>query len=117
MTLDAVLLDHIKNHPGATFVELQWAGERAGFQMRGNMELGNDAGGHMILWLGMSEQFCQAIRALLESGQVGLKYADRLIYLVDGATLPLPVAVRPPKNGYKTDHWLPVVLHPIQAIG
>ena len=53
MTLDAVLLDYINNYRGATFVELQWAGECGlGSEMRGNMELGNDAGGHMILRAG-----------------------------------------------------------------
>ncbi len=58
----------------------------------------------------MSEQFYDAIAAMMRADEVALEPTHRLIYLVEGVALSLPVAVRPPVRGYKTAHWFPVVL-------
>ena len=39
-----------------------------------------------------------------------------LSYLVDGAMLQMPLAKRPPKQGYATPHWAPACFRPIEHI-
>jgi hypothetical protein len=38
-----------------------------------------------------------------------------LTYLIDGVTLNMPLAARPPAGGYKKPHWAPAVLNFVAA--
>ena len=116
MTLQTFLLDYIKDNPHSSFVELQRAGSCAGFNMQGDLEIMLGPHEHVVLWQRMSQEFSRAVSTMAESGQVALEPTGVLTYLVDGATLPLPVVVNPPKDGYMIDHWLPVVLSLKQAV-
>jgi hypothetical protein len=63
---------------------------------------------NLVLWAGMSQQFCDVIHAVRASNAVELVPDSYLSYLVDGMTLRMPLAKRPPPGGYKTEHWAPV---------
>ena len=67
----------------------------------------------LILWLGMSERLADAFDTVLRAGRVYPHSASLLTYLVDGGILHLPLAKRIPRNGYKTEHWLPVCLRTV----
>jgi hypothetical protein len=34
-----------------------------------------------------------------------------MVYFIDGGALDLPLVQRPPSNGYRDPHWLPVVIN------
>jgi hypothetical protein len=63
--------------------------------------------GTLVLWAGVSDRFIDALeecKPLIEPTPTSV-----LVYWHDGAALGLPIAKRPPKNGYKEPHWAPVV--------
>jgi hypothetical protein len=63
---------------------------------------------NVFLWGGVSEEFCGIVERLRP--HLDLKPASVLVYLADGKVPRLPLAKRPPRNGYKEPHWLPVTL-------
>lgn len=65
-------------------------------------------------WMGMSEKFCDALDECKRRGNIRVDGSSLLVYLIDGRALNLPIAKRPPKNGYKELHWVPVVFNPSQ---
>jgi hypothetical protein len=62
----------------------------------------------MYLWAGISDEFYTITGALYTHPHIRLEPASLLTYLCDGSMLQLPIAKRPPKNGYKEPHWAPV---------
>ena len=62
-----------------------------------------------ILWIGLSDTFVKAFQ--LVKDRVRPHPADPLVYLHDGAALDLPIAKTVPKDGYKSERWLPVVFN------
>ena len=63
---------------------------------------------NIILWVGMSQSFADAVLQLQQEKRICPWPTDSLTYLFDGGALKIPVAKRVPKNGYKKEHWLPV---------
>lgn len=63
---------------------------------------------NIILWGGMTEAGCEAIRELKVEGKIHFEPAGPLVYLIDGAALKLPLVRRAVK--YKKPHWLPVTI-------
>ncbi|MGD0652739.1 MAG: hypothetical protein ABSA16_00200 [Thermoguttaceae bacterium] len=112
MTLEKLFHDRICSEPNHafTFAELYKIGEKEGFPMYGDLAISLPNDLNLILWAGMSEEFFEAVKALFESGQIEREPTHVLTYLVDGRSLNLPVAKRPPKSGYKEPHWIPIVL-------
>lgn len=106
MDITTAILDYIRHHPGGTsFAELDehiegFAGTEA--ILRGD--------GNIVYWHNVSEAAAAAVVNLVASGQVELTPCTLLVYLVDGKVPKLPIANRPPKQGYKKPHWLPVTL-------
>lgn len=59
----------------------------------------------------MTDEACRALTELLDEQVIHMVPAQFLTYLIDGATLTLPLAKS--TVDYKQPHWLPVVLRPV----
>lgn len=73
----------------------------------GKGTLGWSIAPNLYIWANMSGLFIdvmEEIRPLTD-----MLPTDVLVYMADGAYLRMPLAKRPTKKGYKTDHWTPVV--------
>jgi hypothetical protein len=66
---------------------------------------------NLIIWINISDIGTWALSMLQKENVVKLRPCSALVYIVDGMTLNFPIAKRPPKAGYKTEHWIPCVLH------
>lgn len=66
--------------------------------------------GNLILWHGLGAATAEAIINLVNKKQIEWETTSVMRYAIDGTLLKLPLAKRVPKNGYKTPHWVPVVL-------
>jgi hypothetical protein len=99
------ILQLVTDRDHVSFVEMQNAiGEAA----RGHVAIEMPAGSNVILWCGMSQEFCDALAELKE--QIAPVPAHFLVYLADGGFPRLPMMKgRIPKGGFKTEHWCPVV--------
>jgi hypothetical protein len=107
---------YIHTYGHVSMVELERvAGEHLG--VSGDLAWLSPDDRHIRIWLGMSEEFVKALELVLKRGRVEPKASNPLVYLIDGKVCTLPVAKRPPKGGYKEDHWLPVVFNPKGASG
>lgn len=66
----------------------------------------------MVLFVGASEEFADAINLLREEtpARVVLRPIEFICLLVDGAPIPanMPLALRPPRGGYKKPHFAAV---------
>lgn len=96
---------------GVTVIEIGRELEDLGIDTAGteSIYLGDDQ--NLILWTGMSTQFSVEVIALKEHPEVEIHPTSVLTYLVDGGALTLPVAQRPPRGGYKSPHWSPIVFN------
>lgn len=63
----------------------------------------------MLIWADMSAEFCDVAEALRPHTE--LSPTHYLTYMCDGGMLRLPIAKKPPKNGYRKPHWAPAVLN------
>jgi hypothetical protein len=69
---------------------------------------------NLVLWVNVSESCCKIINELREDKEIGLQTTSPFIYALDGRTLNIPVAKQIPKNPYKKERWLPVVMNPLK---
>lgn len=62
--------------------------------------------GNIVLWAGLSDEFCDAFDSLKSNGKIRPVPCGSFIYLIDGTQLKMKVAkgIGP----YKTPRWLPV---------
>jgi hypothetical protein len=102
---------------GVSFVELEhWLAER-GMTVQGDLQL--EPLDNVILWAGVSQEFCDFLDALRATGRLDMRSMGAmeafLVYSADGKLLRLPFAKRIPKKGYKEPHWAPVYLVPEAA--
>jgi hypothetical protein len=70
----------------------------------------------LVFWLGMSQAWVDTLNALFAAGLLWREPCSTLSYLIEGAVLQLPLAKRPPRNGYATEHWAPSCVRPIEHI-
>lgn len=104
------IIDQVRSTGGGTsFVEVNRALEKAGMHVRGDYAI--DLGQNVIAWAGVSEEYVNAVRAALDTGQIHMAPTIPLVYIIDGQTLSLPIAKTPPRGGYKRPHWAPVALN------
>jgi hypothetical protein len=71
---------------------------------------------NLILWAGMSQAWVDVLNELCRAGGLWREPCAFLTYLMDGACLTMPIATRPPKQGYATPHWAPSCVRPIEPI-
>ena len=93
-----------------TFAELDRRIEDSGLEARGDNVIYLKKGLNIVLWSDMSDAYSAAVLYLKKIGAIDWRSATVLEYMMDGRVMQLPVAVRPPANGYKSEHWIPVVL-------
>lgn len=74
------------------------------------LALGHDP--NIVLWAGMSDEFVAFMRQLWGDPALALDGCSPWAYMMDGKSLNLPIAKRPPNHGYKEPHWMPVCLRP-----
>jgi hypothetical protein len=106
----SAILDLVHRFPTMTFPELQGRLQAAGIPVSGDESLWTDK--NIVLWTGMSKEMVAAIKELRQSKAIHLLPCPALNYVDDGAALDLPIAQRPPRNGYAKPHWAPVVFRP-----
>lgn len=96
---------YVRQYDHVTFVELLRRLEPFA-EVRGTMAL--EIAPNVLLWVGMSEAFIDAIHQLQREKRIWPHPTVWLTYLFDGGGLRAPIAKRIPKAGYKKEHWLPV---------
>lgn len=101
------VLEYIVSRKNVSFAELSRK-----FKIKGELtiELGTS---NILIWANVSEEFYQVFKELDQENKIQMKPCSGVVYLVDGEALTLPQVVKPPKNGYKKMHWLPVILNPV----
>jgi hypothetical protein len=98
----------VRDFDYVTFVEVQRKLEDF-YPMRGDLMYGF-APINCWFWAGMSPEFCDAVDALLAEGRLHPVPSQPLTYFIDGGALNLPLALRVPAKGYKSERWMPVCL-------
>lgn len=102
------IYNFVKERGYVSFVEL--SNNIEGF----NGDLAICLGENIIIWSGMSQEACDALRQLTHVDKT-IEYipASPLVYLCDGGGLDLPLAKSARK--YKKPHWLRVTLNVVAA--
>lgn len=96
---------YVKQYDWVTFPELQRRLEPFA-EVEGTMAL--ELVPNVVLWVGMSEPFADAIQQLQREKRIWPWPTSALTYMIDGGMLKIPIAKRLPKGGYKHERWLPV---------
>ena len=104
--MKANILELIRRKRDVSFVEL--AREIPGFSdpFGGGCDLAVSAWENVILWTDLSAEAVKAMQELEADGLIDAHLCGVFPYVIDGATLNLPLAK--PKRHYKKPHWLPV---------
>src|SRR3712207_4402523 len=71
---------------------------------------------NIVLWDGVSEDFARLVTELRDDPALTVDACSPWAYIMDGKSLKLPIAKRPPKHGYKKPHEAPVCLRPRSAV-
>jgi len=99
------ILELIRRKQDVTFVEL--AREIPGFTDKtGGMDMAVSAWANVVLWTDLSPEAVKAMQELETEGSIDAHLCGVFPYLIDGATLNLPIAK--PKRSYRKPRWLPV---------
>lgn len=109
------MLEAVCSYRRVSMVELERAYELEAGHGTASGRLAVEVGvPNLWIWAQVSEGFAAAfdeLRPLTE-----LEPCHPLVYLLDGAIPRLPIAKRPPANGYRAPHWMPVVVEPGAAL-
>ena len=66
-----------------------------------------------VYWWNITETMIKVLNSLMDEGKIHMHTSSRLVYMIDGQIINLPIATRKPKGGsYKTQHWIPVTFRP-----
>jgi hypothetical protein len=110
--LEEAIVTYVEERDYVTFAELQRdLGEYRDLAGDWALEIWPNG----ILWAGMSEEFQQAFRKLVEQERIKTEPAAPLCYLMDGMVPRFPIAKRVPRDkakGYAKPYWIPVCLRP-----
>jgi len=102
------ILDTISDLGGhVSFAELMHRSDR----IKGTFAICLPSRENLILWTGLSEEFCAAFSNLKQSLRMHARPTSVLVYMHDGMQLNLPVAKRITKTTPKRDTWIPVCLY------
>lgn len=99
------ILWYVKHYDYVSIAELR---RRYEGQSEGDIAMVNDKDRNIILFTGLSQLLYDSLTHLLKERLIHIHQANILTYLADGVILQLPLAQRPPPQGYKEPHWLPV---------
>lgn len=102
------ILWYVQNYDWVSLVELT---NRYGDHGKGDHSLTIEPKLNIVLWVNMSEKLVASIIELIHNKEIHVHPASFLAYMIDGGSLRLPLAKKPPSSsGYKKPHWLPVTL-------
>lgn len=90
---------------GISMVELV---NNAGPEARGDYMLTAPGHPNVVLWTGVSAEFCRAYSELMRDKLLECVPTTALVYFIDGEALDLPLVKS--LRAYKTPHWLPVTV-------
>ena len=106
--LKDTILEVVRTEGDATFSRLE---QLEGFT--GGDRIIGDTAKNVIVWGHMTDDAVTAVLELQEEGSIQSRTASFFIYAFDGGGMPsLPIAKKPPANGYKEPHWQPILLVP-----
>lgn len=101
-----IILETIKTHPHATFIELVNA---CGPEAEGEWAIPVPNYPKVILWSGISEKFFEALKQA--QPKVTIHPTNIMVYLFDGNVIPYPVLDENSDFDHlQTEHWYPVTL-------
>jgi hypothetical protein len=66
---------------------------------------------NVAVGIDMRENVIGVISQLIYEKRIHPHLTSAIVYVMDGCNIGLPIAKRPPKEGYKELHWLPIVLN------
>jgi hypothetical protein len=107
------LIEYVKQKDWVSFVEVERVLSEF-MEVKGTTSI--QGAPNVILWMGVSEDLADLILELVNEGVLFLWRTQFLTYLIDGRGLTLPIAKRPPKEGYKKPRWLPTCLRGISQV-
>ena len=106
--LKDTILEVVRTEGDATFSRLEQLDGFSG----GDRIIGDEAK-NVIVWDRMTDDAVTALMELQEEGSIQSRRTDFFTYVFDGGGMPsLPIAKKPPANGYKEPHWQPILLVP-----
>jgi hypothetical protein len=109
------LITYVRKNDYVTYAEM--ANVLAPYiPVKGNLAAEVSAVKNLVMWWGMSPEWCETLNELFTAGLLWREPCSIMCYVVDGAYLTLPLAKRPPKGGYATEHWAPSCVRPIEHI-
>lgn len=108
---DAVVA-YVESHDWVSFVEAERVAAEHGVSGESGHGLESSTVNNVVFWVG-GEAFIELMRHVLSEKRVHLHPSTMLVYLVDGKVLTLPLAKRPPTNGYSKPHWAPMTLRTV----
>lgn len=97
---------------GVSFVEIAQLLEPY-MPVKGDRQLTYPDHPMIVLWDGMSHEFCQLMQELVSEQNLTCSPTEWLVYLADREMLTLPVATE--LTEYQEPHWLPVVFDLVDA--
>lgn len=106
-SLKREVVDYIKDYGNVSFVELErkfpnhFSGD---YSFRAKKD-------NVYFWTNMTKQMVTIIGDLVKEEIIEFSPTSFMTYLIDGKILQMDVAKKPPKGGYKTPRWLPVVMN------
>lgn len=100
-----------RNRTGTSFVEIEMALRMAGIDPEGEYGLEHPACGNLVMWVGVSRALVDGLNELLGLRRVHYRPTSFMVYAYDGRMPQLPIAKRPPRDGYREPHWVPVVIN------
>lgn len=100
------ILSRVREKGNVSFAELA---HLLGEEAKGDLALTLKEYENIVLWMGMSEAFYEAVSSLLADEVIQLDSTIPLVYMIDGMALNLPIAKQ--KRNYKSLRWAPVVIN------
>lgn len=87
--------------------------QRRGVPYDGDMSLALEPL-NLVLLTAVSQQACDIAEEIRQCSWLTVEASSIFVYAYEGAPIiaGLPLAKKPPKGGYKTPHWTPVVVIP-----
>lgn len=99
------ILKYISKHECTSFAELETLFEQLNFEYKGDILYSSGSNQNIVFWAGWNQKAFNLISELKRAGKIEMTPCEKLVYVVDGKGLTLPIA----RNvNVKRESWLPV---------
>lgn len=99
----------LKDHPRATFSEIERFFDENHYDWRGDYAVWNFPGSNVVFWAGWAKEAADMMTELTHEERVGIAPVPPIFTLFWPDCLDLPLAKRHDRR-YKNLHWLPAVV-------